>query len=143
MSYYRGKWRNIYELLKKGDYLTAFTNIERTRIFHTRITAIRKIHTPLTKLCDQIISLDIKNFREYRDELSAEVARNLVVVRYQSERGLIDRDLASAIISVLMDLDKALKIGDEKRALDESRDVAKKLRLFLDSIIAFHYNSLK
>ena len=140
LSYGRDKWSQAYTLIKQNRYLEALGLIEKTRLRgKTHISAIRKLHEPIAKLCDRIAGLSDSELTIHTNELQQDLVRSVIVVRYQAERGLIDRDLASAIINGLQEIYKALA----GKKYDLARDNASRLRIFLDSIIAFKYNQLK
>ncbi|RLG82771.1 MAG: hypothetical protein DRO40_06790 [Thermoprotei archaeon] len=133
-------WLNIYNMLLQGNYPDALARIEHQKIYSTHITALRKIHGPITSLCDRITSLLTSKQYDLMKTLLPEITKLAIIVKYQAQRDVIDSRFADAIYRVLVDkLSKAIMTGK----WSDVEKIVSALRLLLDSVIAFKYKELR
>jgi len=134
--YQKIRWSDVYKLIKQNRYLEALDSIYGIdKEIH--ITAVRKIHGPIAKLCDKIIELSNEGrLEEHITELIQGIVKSIIIVRYQIARKLIDKELGETVIRGLQDLYNTLISKDKYK---QARDQASKLRIFIDSVIAYKY----
>ena len=113
--------------------------MQRVRIHGSR-AALRKIHSIVT----DVIRLVMANLERIRDrqtqyQVQLRCARAIVVIQYQADRGVIDRRLASKIISDLRTLSDAFT----RMRTEDVRRIASNIRLLMDGLVAYLYNVLR